>query len=718
MNELNGRLRVRSRVRLRVRFSAVTRDFTRTRKRKRKRERTRPLNPLNLLNLLFVFIATPAFAQDTTVVPIQKLEVTVTRVAQPLARVPAAVSVVSKTDIQRAQPGIGIEEALSAVPGLFVNNRYNYALGTRISLRGFGARAAFGVRGIRVLQDGVPLTMPDGQANLNNVDLTSTGRIEVMRGAASMLYGNAAGGVVAFESEVPPAGIGAEARLIAGDGDLRRANIKIGGGSERTRALINVARLEADGFRDHSRIEQTNVNARVRHDLDTQSFVAFTINAADAPTALNPGSLPIDSARLKPGMAWPRNAATLSGEAAQQIQIALEYGREFGAVTFNSVLYGLTRSLENPLPFAYIMLDRAARGLRSSLNTNIRALSLTAGFDVETQKDERSEFNNVNGQAGSTQSRDQTDGIVNVGPFVRASLNITDALTATAGLRYDRTHFDTDDRFLNDGRDDSGERIMTALSPMIGVTFRVWEAISIYGSISTAFQTPTTTELINNPNTSGFNNLDPQRSVSFEAGVRAANSRVTGELTVYHTNVRDALVPYQLASGDGREFFRNAGRTKQRGIEAAATAILARGLRVTTSYTWNDFTFVDDGLDNAAFEGNELPGVPQHHLFARLTLSRAWWFAELEADYTSSYYATDSNAEASRNPDATVFDVRLGLTRQLLRTGLSPFIGVNNVFDERYFSSVVINAAGARYFEPAPGRNIYFGVGVAIGSWH
>ncbi|HEX6066540.1 MAG TPA: Plug domain-containing protein, partial [Longimicrobiales bacterium] len=151
-------------------------------------------------------------AQDTTVVPIQPIEVTVTRVAEPLARVPAAVSVVSRSDIQRGQPGIGIEEALALVPGLIVNNRYNFALGTRISIRGYGARAAFGVRGVRVLADGIPLTMPDGQANLNNVDLTSTGRIEVLRGAASMLYGNAAGGVVAFESEVPPAGFGAEAR--------------------------------------------------------------------------------------------------------------------------------------------------------------------------------------------------------------------------------------------------------------------------------------------------------------------------------------------------------------------------------------------------------------------------------------------------------------------------------------------------------------------------
>ena len=649
--------------------------------------------------------------------PIQKLEVTVTRVAEPLSRVPAAVSVISKTDIQRAQPGIGIEEALAAVPGLYVNNRYNFALGTRISLRGYGARAAFGVRGIRVLQDGVPLTMPDGQANLNNVDLTSTGRVEVMRGAASMLYGNAAGGVVAFESEVPRTGFNGEARLIAGDGGLRRANIKAGGGSDATRVLVNVARLEADGFRAHSRIEQTNVNARLHHNLGERSFIALTLNAADAPTALNPGSLPIDSARAKPGMAWPRNAATFSGEATRQVQGAIELSGGAGSFRFNSVLYGLTRSLDNPLPFAFILLDRKAGGLRSAMSTQLGKLALTGGLDVELQSDDREEFNNAGGRPGTQRTRDQTDDILNVGPFARASVSITDAITATAGVRYDRTRFEIDDRFTGDNRDDSGERTMSALSPSLGITLRISDAVGTYASISTAFQTPTTTELINNPNGTGMNDLDPQRSVSYEGGLRAASRRISGELSVFHTNVRDALVPYQVTGGDGREFFRNAGRTRQRGIEAAVTAVLTRGLQLTTSYTFSDFVFTDDGLDGQ-FDGNELPGVPPHHLFTRLRWARARWFAEIEGDYTSEYYAADSNTEASINPSATVFDVRAGVTRGVGRTGLTPFIGINNVTDEKYFSSVVINAAGARYFEPAPGRNIYFGVGVAIGSWH
>ena len=669
--------------------------------------------------LLLLFSALPLQAQDTTVVPLPALEVTITRAAQALTRVPAAISILNRTDIQRGQPGIGIEEALSVVPGVIVNNRHNFALGTRISIRGSGARAAFGVRGIRVLMDGIPLTMPDGQANLNNVDLTSTGRIEVLRGAASMLYGNAAGGVVAFESEQAPPGQHAQVRAIAGASDMYRLNAKVGGGSEATRYLVSLARLQADGFREHSRIEQNNLTARVRHQLNDRAYLALTLSGADAPVALNPGSLPLDSARLKPSMAWPRNRATASGEASRQVQLGIEHGRRIGqAASFNVIAYGLTRTLENPLPFAYIELDRRAGGIRSALRAVVGRAVLTGGLDVELQADERGEFNNVSGARGADASRDQTDRIHNFAPFLRASMDLSKALTVTAGLRYDRAHFEIDDRFLQDGRDDSGARNMSALSPMAGLTYRWSDQLSTFASVSTAFQTPTTTELINNPTlTGGLNTLEPQRTLSFEAGLRAGTARYAAELAVYHSEVRDALVPFQVAGGEGREFFRNAGHTRQRGMEAAVQVMLHRRLRLLTSYNFSDFVFIDDGLTDAEFEGNQLPGVPSHHLTTRLSWTSGAWFVEPQLEHTGSYYAADSNVAGSRNAAVTVIDLRAGAARPLGRLGLAPFIGVRNVLDASYFSSVVINAAGARYFEPAPGRNLYIGAGWSTKSW-
>jgi iron complex outermembrane recepter protein len=415
-------------------------------------------------------------------------------------------------------------------------------------------------------------------------------------------------------------------------------------------------------------------------------------------------------------MAWPRNAATSSGESVRQLQVGLEHARTIGRVNAHAVAYGITRSLDNPLPFAFIALERRAGGLRSALSSTAGPFSITGGFDVEVQKDERDEFDNVNGAAGNTRARDQTDNIANLGPFVRAAIDLATIVTATAGVRYDRTRFEIVDRFLGDGRDDSGTRTMSAISPSAGVTLRLSD-VTTFASISTAFQTPTTTELINNPNGTGLNDLEPQRSISYEAGMRTQNTRFAFELSAYHTRVRDALVPFQIVGGDGREFFRNAGRTRQQGVEAAAQLTLLRGLRAAASYTWNDFVFLDDGLPQSEFEGNQLPGVPRHHLAGRLTATARGGYAEIEVEHNSSFYAADSNAEPSRNPAATVIDGRLGYSARLGTTRLEPFVGVNNLLNEKYFSSVVINAAGARYFEPAPGLNLYLGLGVAIGNW-
>lgn len=690
--------------------------------------------------ILSLAATAPGTAQDTQdTLPryrLRPVEVTVLRGAVPDQRTAAAVTAIGSSDIQGAHATVGLEESLAIVPGVLINNRYNFALGSRIAIRGLGSRAAFGVRGVRVLQDGIPLTMPDGQANLNNIDLGSAGRIEVLRGPASSLYGNAAGGVIAIETEPAPAGFQGDVRLTTADlgrnalGRLNKLQIKIGGQFTGGDYLLSGSRLESDGYRDHSRAEQSNLNARLRLNPNGKSSWSFVLNAADAPVAQNPGSLPLDSARRNPSMAWPRNVETQSGEAARQVQGGVTWRRNTDVGAFSIATYALTRELENPLPFAFITLDRVAGGLRAAVDRSIvlgsREVVLAAGFDAELQRDDRGEFNNSAGRPGGSVTRNQRDDVRSIGPFIQARIALSSHFELTSGLRLDAVRFSSNDQHLEDGRDDSGQRTLSAISPRLALLWAPQDAFSAYATVSTAFQTPTTTELINAPPDvgegccpGGFNqSLEPQRALNLEAGVKGAFSeRVRYEVAVFQMRVRDALVPFQMPEVDGRDFFRNSGKTRHRGFELAATAAPTEWATLTGSYAFSRFSFVDDGLPEVDYEGNQLPGVPPHHALVRLRIQpTARFSAELEHDWTSAFHTTDANMDASRNPAARVVNARAQWTLEVAATELQPFAGINNVFNERYNSSVVINATGSRYFEPAPGRNLYLGARVRFGK--
>lgn len=674
--------------------------------------------------------------RDTLRFRLQPVEISVLRGTTAELRTPAAVTAVARATLQDAQLTVGLDEALAVVPGVVVNNRGTFAVGSRIAVRGLGVRAQFGVRGVRMLQDGIPLTMPDGQTNINNLDLGSAGRIEVLRGPASSLYGNAAGGVIAIESEpAPHSGFAGELRTVASDvgGDgltrLTKHQIKVGGRADPLDYLLSAARFETSGFRAHSRAEQTSLNARVRLGQGPAARWTFLLNFVDAPVAQNPGSLPFDSADQKPTMAWPANVNTRAGNITRQAQTGIAYKRQNEQSEWNASVYGLSRTLDNPLTFGYITLDRKSGGARASYaRTGAlqgRSLQLILGADVEHQADERGEFNNVAGQRGSQVRRDQTDRVTTAGPFVQAQYSLTPRLELTVGARYDLMHFEVTDQHLADGRNDSGERTLSALSPRAALLYALNDDVAAYASVGTAFQTPTTTELINRPPAAGtpccpggFNrSLQPQRALNFELGVKGQLAdRVRYEAAVYQMHVEDPLVSYQIPQVVGRDFFRNAGETRHRGFEGALTLVLSRIALLEAAYTYSGFVFVDDGDPTQSNEDNLVPGVPPHHLFARLRLKPHRLVSlEFENEYTDGFFVNDGNS--ARNASASVIDARIFLDLEAAGLAFRPFLAVNNLRDESYSGSVVINAAGSRFYEPAPGRNVYLGAAVRFGGW-
>lgn len=663
--------------------------------------------------------ASSSFALDT-------LRVEVTRAPTPLRLLPMAASAIQREDIATARPGVGLDEVLGHVPGVFIANRENLALGARITLRGFGARSAFGVRGVRLLTDGIPLTTADGQGSLNNLDLARAGRIEVLRGPASAIYGNAAGGVIRLVTAPPPPITEVDARITVGDesrrslGGLLRIDAGVAGPLRGGGYRIGASQLSRDGVRTHSAAEQNSLNAHVVQPVGERGFLRFVLNAADLPRALNPGSLPWDSLRADPSMAWPNNVRQGTGESARQIQGGVTYEQKGDAFDLHLTAWGAHRELENPIPVAVIALERGSGGARAHVLGTRGRFDWGVGFEAELQRDDRREWTNEVGDAGAEQRRDQRDDVVALAPYVHAAAQFGRA-HLTLAARWDRIAFSTDDHLLSDPEGDgSGERVLSALSPSAALLVELSPRVSAYANFTTAFQTPTTTELANSPPASGepccptgFNDsLQPERTWGGEVGVRAGVGRwLALDAAAFTYRVDDAIVPFQVEGIEERAFFRNAGETSHRGLEIGATLEPASNLRMRTSLTALDVRFRDDGDPSVDHEDNRVPGIPPLRLFVDARWSGPVTI-EVDVEHTGAYYASDANTEESRTRSATVFGARVHGSFAARDARFSPFVALRNITDEAYAGAVAINAFGGRFFEPAAGRMLLIGLEV------
>src|SRR5215210_5853568 len=512
-------------------------------------------------------------------VPVRELpEITVTRAPEPLERVPYAVGVLDRTALQRGQQTLGIDEALNNLPGVVVSNRYNFSLDQRISIRGFGSRSNFGVRGLKILLDGVPQTLPDGQSQLTNIDFATIDRAEVLRGASSSLYGNASGGVISFQTQqAAPGPFAQSVRVQGGSGerdgdDFYKWQTWTSGRSGSVSGTLSVSQFKADGFRQHSAAEFRQLNTGLDYAITGSTLARVRLSLADNPEAQNPGALTLAEYLANPDSAAANNIRRGADKDAQQHQLALGL-RHFDAAgnEYEATIFGLIRDLANPLaappdinpgPSAgtYVAIDRAVGGARLSASRRLGSAEtsprLNAGADVQLMRDDRQNFVHNAGVPTADVFLNQLEKITELGPFAQVQWSPNEHLLISTGLRYDWVRFDLDDRYVGDGFDDSGARTMAALSGNIGASWSFDTRFVPYVNVSTAFETPTTTELVNKPDGSGgFNpELGPQRAVNYEIGARGQPIPQLGySIAVFLGRVTDAIV--QQAEISGRAFF-------------------------------------------------------------------------------------------------------------------------------------------------------------------
>jgi iron complex outermembrane recepter protein len=665
--------------------------------------------------------------------------VTVTRdVERSPLDLPYAITSLRPDSVAPGQTHTFVEQTLALLPGVTVANRTNPAQDTRISIRGFGARSQFGARSIRILRDGMPLTLPDGQTPIDYLDLESVARVEVIRGSASALYGNASGGVIDLRSADPPGvPLAVQARSFTGSAGLQRYVGLFGGSAGPAAYEGNIGRTVSDGYRAFAHQRLVNAFTRATATLGGTQFSLIGLGM-DMPVAENPGALTKSQADTSPSMADPLSVSKKARKAVHQVQIGLSAQRRIlGDGELQAQVYGGTRSLYNPLTFSVVGVDRHQSGAGARLTLPFITADVvnrvSVGLDAQRLNDARKNWANCNGLAKPTAacaslgvekgalSLDQREIVSSMGPYVRDELEMG-KLRASLGVRADQVQFELRDAYLADGRDDSGSRTLHAVSPMAGLAVRLSPLHSVYANVGTAFETPTTTELGNQADGgAGLNrDLRPQYSTTYETSAKGlAMSRVQYDVALFDTEVRDELIPFEVPNGAGRTYYRNAGRTRRQGVEAQLGTDIGR-LTLTTAYAYSHFRFRDFQSGTAQLAGNTIPGIPEHELQAAATWRLPHAFLLAEGIAKSKVYVNDANAAAASG--FAVFNARVGGTAAFGKPWLSPIIGVQNLFDTKYVGSVAVNASGGtvaatKFYEPAPRRTWYIGLSAATNPW-
>jgi iron complex outermembrane receptor protein len=667
-----------------------------------------------------------AMAQQIAPPTLDEVIVTATRVEKPLNQVPAAISVVQEADIQLGRQQLTLDESLVKVPGVFMQNRHNFAQALRISIRGFGARSPFGIRGIKLIIDGVPATLPDGAGNVDEIDLGSTNRVEVIRGPSSSLYGSSTGGVISVVTEDGPEIPYIHGRFTAGEFGKHYAQVKTGGQFDRLNYVLSGSYLDYEGFRDQAYIERWNMNSKLRFDIDDSSDLTATFNFHEIPDMGDPGALNAAEVLANRRAANPGSLTFDGSENRSQQRLGLVYRNALNdnhEITLRN--YYTWLEFGNKLAFAggiaqsnggLVEFDRffmGGGGQWTWTGTLMgRPNRFIAGFEIDHQEDDRQRYINAFGIKGGL-TFDQLEEVDSRGVYAQNELALTDNLELTVGVRYDEVEFKVSDRFfLNNSGDDSGKLKFDEWSPRVGLMWSPAASANLYFNYSTAFETPTTTELAN-PLGGGFNRgLGSQTAANYEIGIKGsvpAPWSLDYDVAAFWVEVDDELVPFEVDGFTGRTFFQNAGSSTRKGVEAALTVRPFENMTASFAYTFLDASFDRFRTATANFDGNVIPGLPEHVFHAEFNYSHpGGFYTVVDALYVGEFYA--ENANLVETESYFVSNLRLGYIKRTRDMEITPFFGVNNIFNEKYNSNIRINAAFGRYFEPAPDRHIYGGI--------
>lgn len=659
---------------------------------------------LLMASVLIIGIYTSADAQtvaDTLRAELDTIRIEATHSSISIGRAPMALSYINRQrfdlDSRRA---FTMDEIVSTLPGIQVSNRENYALGERMTVRGMGWRSQFGLRGVQVVLDDVPLTVADGQTILNMADPSMIQKIELLRGPSATFWGNSSGGVLHLSTIPPSDSPKLRYRGLAGSYETIKQELQYSGRIGDVTVNAYGSYFETDGYRDHSAAKMIRSGITGAYDITGDTRVQVHFSYSGMPLAQHPGSLTFDDSVDEPTKATETFVDTKSGKRFDQFMAAATLYRDYENGFLTLTLHGVHRDFENPLLARFVSVDRYAGGGRLTYDWQNLPFELQTGTEFKFQKDNRLVTDNVEGQRGDDVDVKQLETVTNQAVFGRITIPMG-KLALSGGIRADRLMFSAQDRL---GTDHDGDRAFISVNPSIGLTYDLRHA-RLYSNISTSFESPTTTELVNRPGGgNGFNqNLDPERTISFETGVRGNSwsNRINYDFAIYLMQITNLIFPFDTEP----LLVRNEGESIHYGFESRVEVRPLSYLQLILMYNYINAEFTGGN-----FDGNTIPGVSPHRGTLQTWLIQGNHRFGADVEWVSSTFTNSANT--AENDSYIITNARWLYSGISVRSNIrvKPFASVSNIFNTRYNSSIAINAFGSRFFEPGSDRAFQAGL--------
>jgi iron complex outermembrane receptor protein len=687
---------------------------------------TRLVQSLTLLGLISAF---PVSAQT-----LGEVVISASRSEQRSFDAPASVQSVGRDTIQSSGPQVNLSESLNRVPGLTILDRQNYAQDLQVSIRGFGARSAFGIRGIRLLIDGIPATTPDGQGQGSSISLTSTDHIEVLRGPMALLYGNSSGGVIQAFSKAAPKEAEVGYQYYVGSYGLHRADYQIGDTVGTVGIVADYSTMTIDGYRANSFTERKQFNGKLNFDLNQDLKVNLVFNQFDMPLAQDPLGLTRAQLIKDPSAAGNNAITTMTRKAVLQNQLgsSATYTLDKDRSLTGRAYYGTRENTQYLASNKWVGLNRAYFGV--GLQYNERAVwadtpvEWVAGYEFDRSREYRQGGDTASGQKIGLSTRSEDNQAENSDLFVQGTASVSEKVSVSAGLRSSSVRFVSDDYYPVSASDPNGSGNVSyqATNPVLGVTYHATEHLNLYANYGKGFETPTLAEMAYLPKPGSntlligqFNTtLNASSSQHYELGTKwvpTENSRI--DLALYQIDTVDEIVV--LRNSQGQNAYQNAPGTSRTGWELSGSTQFTPHWALTASASMIDAHYTK----TFASSGKQLPGIPQSSLFSELA-----WTSEasstgrakdgmrvgLEMVQAGRIYANDTNTESADGH--TVFNLSASQRWSLGKGGVTAYARLNNVSDERYVGSVLVNqtANPPQSYEPGLPQNWTLGLSLNL----